>query len=601
MLQAALVILIASALAALAYLRLEHAGPRVWIPAGLRAVAWSALGLLLLNVSCPSAGAPRRPLVLLDGSISMGAAGGRWREAVDSARRWGDVRTFGDEHPAADTAPTRGRSLLGPALAAAAGSDRPVIIATDGEIEDAGDLPAQLMARASVRLFPRSHVPDLAITSLEGPTRVTSGDSIALDVVVERESGSAADSVQLEVVSGSTTVLRRRLRLGEGANGRARLAFTSTALGPGDHLLKVRLADAADREPRTDLRLHLITVAPTPGVVLVAAPADWDSRFLYRTLKDVAQLPVRGFVRLEADRWRAMADLRPVSAAEVRRAARGADLLILKGGAESLGEGATARGIWTWPSGEAGGPPPIPGDWYLAGDESSPIGGAFLGQPVDSFPPALQLAPKQAAAGDWVGLTAQLGRRGAPRPALLGRTDGRVRRITTLADGLWRWGFRGGSSEQSYRALVASAASWLLAGTDTSVGTARPIRRVVQQGRPLIFEWTGPGVASPTALTWSTPDGTRPDTLRFDGEGRALVWLPPGTYRYRFGGGAGGMAAVEEYSDELLPHAVTLRSRNGAVRPEGGRTVARDWLWLFGLCVLAFAGEWLARRRLGLR
>jgi hypothetical protein len=32
-----------------------------------------------------------------------------------------------------------------------------------------------------------------------------------------------------------------------------------------------------------------------------------------------------------------------------------------------------------------------------------------------------------------------------------------------------------------------------------------------------------------------------------------------------------------------------------------GRTVARDWLWLFGLCVLAFAAEWFARRRLGLR
>ena len=64
-----------------------------------------------------------------------------------------------------------------------------------------------------------------------------------------------------------------------------------------------------DAEPRTDARLHLVTVAPTPGVVLLAAPADWDSRFLYRTLRDVAQLPVRGFVRIEGDRWRSMADL----------------------------------------------------------------------------------------------------------------------------------------------------------------------------------------------------------------------------------------------------------------------------------------------------
>ena len=601
MLQAAIVVLVASALAALAYLRVEHAGPRVWLPATFRALAWSALGLLLLNVSCPSAGAPRRALVLLDGSLSMGAAGGHWREALDSARRWGDVRTFGDEHPAADTAPTRGRSLLEPALAAAAASDRPVTVVTDGEVEDAADLPPELLSRVSVRLLSRTPVPDLAITSLDGPARVTAGDTVALDAVVERLSGATADSVQLEVVSGSTTLVRRRLRLGEGASGRARLAFSSTALGAGDHLLRVQLAGAGDREPRTDLRLHLVTIAPTPGVVLVAAPGDWDGRFLYRTLKDVAQLPVRGFVRLEADRWRAMGDLRPVTAAEVRRAARSADLLILKGSAEGLAEGTTARGIWRWPSGEGGGPPPIQGDWYLAGDEGSPIGGAFLGQPVDSFPPALQLTPVETAAGDWVGLTAQLGRRGAPRPALVGRVDGRVRRITTLVDGLWRWEFRGGSSEQSYRALVASAASWLLAGTDTAMGVARPVRRVVQQGRPLMFEWSGPGVAGATPVSWTTADGARADTLRFDGAGRASVWLPPGTYRYRLGGGAGGTVAVEDYSDELLPHPVTLRPRSGVVHPAGARTVARDWLWLFALCVLAFAAEWLARRRLGLR
>jgi hypothetical protein len=33
----------------------------------------------------------------------------------------------------------------------------------------------------------------------------------------------------------------------------------------------------------------------------------------------------------------------------------------------------------------------------------------------------------------------------------------------------------------------------------------------------------------------------------------------------------------------------------------GGRTSARDWLWLFALCVLGLSGEWLSRRRLGLR
>ncbi|MFL5517591.1 MAG: hypothetical protein ACJ8DJ_15650 [Gemmatimonadales bacterium] len=600
MLAAALAVLLASVLAALTYLRLEPGGSRLWVPATCRAVAWSALGLLLLNVSCPSAGAPRRPLVLLDGSLSMGAAGARWREALDSARRWGEVRTFGDEQSTTDSVPTDGRSLLGPALGAAAASDRPIIVVSDGEIEDAGDIPPELLARASVRLFPRAAVPDLAITSLEGPARVTGGDSVTLDAVVEREAGARADTAAIEVVAGSSILARRRVRLDKGASGRARLVFSSGSLGAGDHMLRVRLVGTGDREPRTDVRLQLVSVAPTPGVVLVAAPGDWDSRFLYHTLREVAQLPVRGYVRLDTDRWRTMGDLRPVATAEVARAARGADLLILKGASRSFMEGATARGIWLWPSGE-GGAPPMAGDWYLAGDESSPVGGAFLGQPVDSFPPAQQLSPGEPGPADWVGLTAQLGRRGAPRPAMVGRVEGRVRRVTTLVDGLWRWGFRGGSSEQSYRALVAATASWLLTGADTAAGLARPVRRVVQQGRPVVFEWTGSGVATAVPLTWITGDRPRADTLRFDGSGRAAVRLPPGTYRYRFAGGSGGMVAVEDYTDELLPRRVTLHNRNAAIGEAAGRTVARDWLWLFGLCVLAFAAEWFARRRLGLR
>ena len=95
-LRAAVVLALAAALAAFTYLRLERTGRRGWVPLACRAVAWGALGLLLLNVSCPIAGTVRRPLVLLDASLSLTAPGGRWREARDSAARWGDVRRFGD-------------------------------------------------------------------------------------------------------------------------------------------------------------------------------------------------------------------------------------------------------------------------------------------------------------------------------------------------------------------------------------------------------------------------------------------------------------------------------------------------------------------------
>ncbi len=591
--------LVAAGLAAFTYLYLERAGSRAWPAVVCRAVAWAALGLLLLNVSCPVAGTALRPLVLLDGSLSMAAGSGRWAEARDSAARWGEVRTFGDERSGADTTPARGRSLLAPSLVAAASSDRPVLVVTDGEIEDAPDLPADVLARTSVRLFSRRSIADLAVTLVTGPSRVTAGDSIALEVEVESSGVSSPDTVSVQVRAGKTKLAARRVRLMNG-RGRARLAVPSGQVGPGDHLVEVSLAGWKDEEPRTDSRVFLVSVAPTPGVVMIAAPGDWDSRFLYRALRDVAQLPVQGFVRLDADRWRSMNDLRPVPVERVRQAARRADLIILKGAADALAEGTTARGILSWPS-PTSSDSQLPGDWYLAADGGSPLAGAFLGQPVDSFPPALQLTPLETGPSDWVALTAQLGRRGAPRPAVVGWQQGRTRRMVVGVEGLWRWAFRGGSSEESYRSWVAATASWLLGGPDSARGVARVARPVVENGRPIVFEWVGSGTPTPTQVSWTGQGAPASDTLRFDGSGRAMVWLPPGPYRYRLAGGGSGTVAVEEYSEELRPRRVALAAREpGTIAPSSRRS-ARDWPWLFAVCILALAGEWLARRRLGLR
>ena len=284
----------------------------------------------------------------------------------------------------------------------------------------------------------------------------------------------------------------------------------------------------------------------------------------------------------------------------MRQAARRADLLILKGAPDAMAEGTTARGILRWPS-PAADDAQMAGDWYLSASGGSPLAGAFLGQPVDSFPPAIQLAPLQPSPGDWVELTARLGRRGAPRPAVFGGESGRTRRITVAVDGLWRWAFRGGSSEQSYRSWVAASASWLLGGADSIRGVAKTIRPVVPNGRPLVFEWIGSGPAAPVTVSWTGDGAPARDTLRFDGSGRATVWLPPGSYRYRLAEGGTGTVAVERYSDELRARPVTLRAHEARASAPTGRQSARDKLWLFALCVLALAGEWLARRRLGLR
>lgn len=594
-----LILVLASLLAIGTYLGLERLGRRALIPMLARAVAWAALGLLLVNVSCPRPPVPQEPLVLLDASLSMGVAGSDWDATRATAESLGEVRFIGDERPGTDSTPDRGRSRLAPAVMSALALDRPIVVVTDGEVEDAGEIPADARRELTIVARPRSSARDLAIVEVSGPDRLTTGDSIRVEATV-RSLGEAAgrDSVTVELVSDDarrTLLSSRTARL---ANGEARVVLRSPSaqLTPGDHILTIRLKHGGDAEPRTDERLLHLHVAETPGVVLVASPADWDARFLFRTVRDVSALPVRGYVQL-GDRWWSMHDLKPVTDEAVRRAIRGADLLILKGRAvERAGEG-RARGTWLWPGGTGG----ENGDWYLTPTPVSPLSPAFAGLPVDSFPPAVQLTPIQPLQGGWVALMAQAGRRGAPRAAMAGQEGGRRRQVTTAVEGLWRWSFRGASAEQGYRALVATTVSWLLGSPDSARGLARPLRRVAENGRPVVFEWSGTGAPRPVGITWSSGASTRTDSLRFDGAGRALAWLAPGTWRYRLEEGAGGLVAVEQWSGEFLPRPVTLTSQQGIRTPPASRSAARDRWWLFAIGVAALCVEWWYRRKLGLR
>lgn len=599
MLLAAGVALLGALLGASSYLLLERLGRRALVPALLRGAGWAALAVLLVNVSCPVPGTPARPLVLLDNSLSLAAAGGRWAEARRLADSLGEARTFGDERPAgADTVPSRGRSRLGPALQAAAASDRPVIVITDGELEDARELPPDLLRRAEVRVLPRAPVADLALTGVRGPARLTLGDSLALEVEVAGVGGATADSVAVEAVAGGRTLGRGTARLRGGA-GRLTLRLPTRGLPAGEVVVELRRVGAADGDARTDRRLHLVTLVPTPGVVLLAAPADWDARFLLQALRSVTELPVQGFVRLDGTSWRSMRTLASVPEADVRKAAAGADLLVTTGAAAA--EFPTAgRARWRWPGGE-GAARAVAGDWYVTAGGTSPLAGALLGAPLDSFPPLTRLAEAEVPAGAWIGLQAQLGRRGAERAVIVGVERAGRREVLTAGDGFWRWAFRGGSSEQAYRAMVGATVSWLLGARERDGAPVRPVRAVVEQGRPVVFEWVGDAPPVAQAISFASGATTISDTLRPGADGRAHEWLPPGVWRYRLPVGGEGVVAVEEYSGEFLPRAATVGDLPGPVAAAAAVRAARDWPWLLLLAVLCFAGEWYARRRLGLR
>jgi hypothetical protein len=594
----ALVVLLAAIAALASYRVLEEWTGRNWIPAGCRAAGWGAVALLLVNASCPVVLPSTRPVVLLDASLSMQAAGGRWSEALALARAAGDVRFIGV--PPGDTTPSGGRSRVAAAITGARSAGRPVIVVTDGEVEDVEDIPPGVLEGATVRLLPRRDVAVVAITRIEAVTRLTAADSLAIDVEA-RSMGSTggARALELEAREGDRVWLRGRVELDAAGRGHVVLRGPLPRVAAGTHVLSIALAGVHDSEPRDDARLLVVSIVPTPGVVLLASPPTWESRFLFEALRDVAALPVRGYLETEPGRWRRAGDLHAVPVAEVADAARRADLVVTLGDPGEVARRNRGRGVWSWPAGPTR--TGAAGDWYVSVGPGTPISGAFAGLSVDSFPPATALVELAPTPRDWIGFTVQAGRRGAVRPAMIGRDSAGERRVVTGIDGLWRWGFRGGSSEQGYRGLVAATVSWLLGGVDSAAGRARLRREVVQRGRPAVFEWSGPGPAVPIAVELSGADQVRRDTLVFDGSGRAEVLLPPGVWRYRLNGGGEGTVAVESYSDEWLPAPRTLAAREASAPVAPGRRPVRDWIWLFGIAAFGFAGEWFARRRLGLR
>jgi hypothetical protein len=596
---AGLAALLAFGVGGVAYFYFEGLGAKGRVLAALRGSAGTLLGLLLLDLTCARPESARRPLVLLDGSLSMTAAGGAVA-ASDSAAVWGEVRHFGAAPTGPDSAPRFGRSTLLPALLAATALDRPVIVVTDGAIDDDRDLPPDLLARASVKLFPRAEIADAAVLRVEGPDRLTLGDTLRVEAEIGRF-GGAGEAATVELTGpGNARLLLREVKLGP-AGGRVSLALSSRSLGAGDHLLTVRVRVAGDAEPHDDARQLLVRITPLPGAVLLAAPPDWDARQLYATLRDVAALPVKGYIRVGATGWRSMDDLRRVPVDEVRRAARGADLLVLKGEPGEVAWGARPRGVWRWPSGE-GGETQLDGDWYaVPANGPSPLGGAWIGVAVDSLPPLARVTPIEPDPRGWVGLSAQLGRRGVERPIIVGRDSSGIRTLLVASDGLWRWAFKPGSGEEAYRQLIAASANWLLGATDTLQGAALPIRRVVPLGYPVVFAWRLPGPARPVAVTLTGDSGTRQDTLHFDGAGHAELRLGPGRYVYQLLGGGRGVVAVEPWSAEYLPRPAVLKAQAVPIGAGSLRTALRDQTWIYFVVVLLLCGEWWVRRRMGLR
>ena len=591
----------------------------------LRTTGLGALVLLLWNPTTARFAAGEKaapPLVLLDASLSMAGHGGRWREALDTARALakvggggGVIWRFGSQVRAYDSVPPGdGVTRLAPALAAAAGREGPVAVVTDGAISDVADLPSDLLARAHVIVLPRPAFFDAFISDIVGPRRVGAGDTVRLRVsygtVGKRETRNGKGGATLAVELAGRRIASRAVVLPDSGTVSTEVTLPPSpfpgSLPAGWQALEVRLEGVAgDSEPRDDARWFVLEVSPQPSVVLLAAPPDWDSRFLARTLSDVARVPVRTLVQSGSDGstgWRDAAGLTPVSAADVARAVAGARLVVRVGEPTLLDRlPAPVKGaVLTWPT--QGG---REGDWYVQPPEPSPLAGALAGVAWDSLPPAAavsDLAP--VPPGDSsavVVLSARLARRGAARPVIVLSQVGGARRATVAASGLFRWAFRGGASAEAYRAVVAALADWLLVEGAGSRERFVPVAYSAPNGMPIVWRWSGSGPPKDGVVTLAAGGTSRTDTLRFDATGRAELSLPPGVYTYGAPGGAErGIVAVEMYSDEWRPAAPLVRAQAGGTAGRVVSTALRDRWWLFVVAIAAFATEWAWRRRQGL-
>jgi len=583
--------------------------------AALRALALGALVLLVWNPTAArveAGGAP--PLVLLDASLSMtGGHGDRWRDALDTARALaagGVIWRFGARVAGFDTLPpSDGASRLAPALDAAAARGGPVTVVTDGAIADLADIPADLVRRARMVVLPRAPFFDAFVASVDGPRRVAAGDTIRLKVTYgtagKRETGKGKGTAVLAASVTGRRIGSRVVDLPDSGIVSTDLTFPASRFPfPGWVPLEVGLEGVGDGESRDDSRLFVLEVSPQPSVVLLAAPPDWETRFLARTLEEVARVPVRTFIEAEpgGNRWRDATTLENRAAGDVARAVAGAALVIEAGDVTTFRRFSPKGAVLLWP-----GTRRLDGDWYVQPPATgpSPLAGALAGVAWDSLPPATsiaELAPDSAAT---VALAARLARRGPPRPVVTLSQRAGARRAVIAAGGLYRWAFRGGASGDAYRALVAGLVDWLLAeGTGRGERFA-PVTYETPNGLPLQWRWTGNGEPRDVAISLAADPGSgqRIDTLRFDAGGRAELHLAPGVYRYAASDGGGterGVVAVDTYSDEWRPVVPVLASQPGT--PGGRLTGAplRDRWWLFVLAIAALAAEWAWRRREGL-
>ena len=575
---------------------LRSGGPSM-VAALLRIAAVTLLMALLLDA--PAARArPVSTWAALDASLSMTRGDSAvWRAAADTLRRAGaeSVFVFGDSvrRGSATAAPHDLSTQLRPAVERALGAGHPLVVITDGEIDDP-DAARGLPAGSRIVVLAHPVHRDLAVSSIDVPRAVVSGDTIEARVGVVAGSGGARAGTLTVALEGRTIATSPIDSLAPFAE-RTIVVKSKLEGSSGPSILRAIVASAGDAEPRNDTASVTIDLSRAATAVFVSTSPDFDARYALAVLRGSLGIPTRGFFRVAPGEWRIEGALTPVSESDVRQAVHEAPVAIIHGDTSAFGP---PRSITLGPlalivtsSTE--------GEWYPSAAPSSPLAAALSGLVWDSLPPVGIAAnpPK----GTWEGVEARRGRGEERKPIVVG-TDEPRRVAIIAASGLWRWRFRGGVASDAFTAFWGSIFDWL-AAERADHRAAVPDDRMLRAGDPV--RWRRGSPTDSAVIVALHQRGTaRVDSLMLRFAGNASVTetrpLRPGIYDVTTRGGSSLLAVNPSREWLPRPRRVAAGAVRGAISADLGPRL-RNAGWAYALAIVLLCAEWILRRKRGMR
>jgi hypothetical protein len=610
----------------------------LWLPA-LRPPAFETRGaLVLLDVSA-SMGLPTRP----GGSSRFDSA-----RAILAGLPSGRILAFGDR-PAfmqddALPTPSAARSLLTPAIEAAglAGFDSVVVVSDGGWDDPAAALElAEGMGLGVREQRVASSARRVGFHDAVAPERVNAGDTVRLsfEIVTGGARGPVPDG---EDVPGgadasetdSVRVLLRgpdvELEVGVGVpdvgrSSRGEIRWPAAAVSPGVASewrgYELSLAEGADPYGAADRLSLLVEVASEAAdAVLISETPDWEPSFLLPLLERVTSGGADAYVRVGPERYlRLGTEPIQVDAAAVRRAVLAARLLAVQGSPGDLPTWLTAalqrhprKLVLSTGPGEVPGIAATPdtrldGEWYPEQPAASaPTSVLLSGLQLAELPPIRDVF-LLGGSWEWASLMSRRDRRGEARPLAAAGRGGGARWALVVGSGYWRWAFRGGEARRVYEGLFGGIAGWLLEGVQRRAVDLAEVPSSVAPAR-----WrVEPGITD-LAITVYDSAGRAVWARRWE-EPEALVTgpsLPAGPASFEaVGEGPEGRLRIER---PLVVRAGSTELEPKPLRPEvalpaSGRDVEGEpprrsrAVWPFALAIVLFGGEWIWRRRIGLR